>query len=302
MSACTIFPVQPTSRIPGLFPALGELSRSARRGLGECPDYAPYAAPGGGCSNVPPEINAFEYFKAGGQLDESSQTIVGYTGSDAPTLDCPFGSKLNPFTGRTECRSDAEAKYTTGSGYVVRTSSDQGTMAAIAAAAQAEGRARGINITCKAVPLGGDLLNNNMQVYGTDCSVNGSSGHDASVLLTGSGFETLATELGISPFFKASTGYQYTPPTSQQSQSQVIRTAAAPIAPAQPPPAAPAAPVSKPATIVSKIPTTAEVISTVTDIAERAKAAVTGSGIPTWVWLAAGAGAVGLYMFGGKRR
>lgn len=302
MSACTVFPVQPPARLPGLFPALGELARNARRGLGECPDFAPYETPGGGCSNVPAGINADAYFKAGGQLDEETQTIVGYTGSDAPTLDCPFGSKLNPFTGRTECRSDAEAKYTTGSGYVVRTSSDQGTMAAIAAAAQAEGRARGINLTCKAIPLGGDLMNDNKQVYGTDCSVNGAGSYDAAVILTGGGLETLATQLGVSPFFKSTAGYQYTPPTSQQSSAQQVRTSAPATNPPQPPPTSPAAPVAKPTSIVSTIPTTEQVISTVTDIAAQAKAAAESAGIPTWVWLAAGAGAVGLYMFGGKRR
>lgn len=294
----TVFPTQPDF----LWPALSELAKAARRGLGDCPAYAPFASPGGGCSNVDPSINADAYFKSGGQLADDGTVGASAGGAVVMELDCPYGSKLNPFTGRTECRLQAEAQYTTGSGYVIRTSSDAATMAAIAAAAQAEGRARGINITCKAIPLGGDLLNDNKQVYGTDCTANGSSGHDAAVLLTGSGFEILATELGLSPFFQKSAGYQYVPPTSQQ-QASVMRTATAPAQPASTAPAQPAnskTNVSPPASMTTT--TAANVVADVSAIAEQAKAAVESAGLPSWIWYAAGAGAVGLYFLGGKRR
>jgi len=302
MSCCVVTPVQPKG-LGRLMPALGELTRHARRGLGECPAYAPYESPGGGCSNVPPDLNAFEYFKAGGQLDEETQTIVGWDGGGQPTLECPYGSELNPFTGRTECKSATEAKYTTSSGYVLRAGSNA-AMSDIAAAAQREAAARGINVRCGSYPIGGDPITNE-QRYAAGCVVGsavigGPDTFSASEMLTGGGMETLATQLGVSPFFKSSEGYQFTPPTSQQSQLQPIRTATTPTAPAQPPttPApAPTRPVSP-----AVLPSGAEIVSTVTDLASQAKAAVDSSGIPSWVIYAAGAGAVGLYFLGGKRR
>lgn len=206
--------------------ALAKSIRSKRAGLGDCPAFAPYATSGGGCSNVPPEIDADAYFRSGGKLDQDTQTIVGWTGSNEPTLDCPFGSELNPFTGRTECKTATEVKYTTGSGYVQRAGS-QAAMSEIAAAAQKEANARGIPVRCGSYPIGGDPITNE-QRYAPGCVVgNGVIGgpdtYDAAVMLTGGGMETLATQLGISPFFKASSGYQFTPPTSQQ-QPSVVRS------------------------------------------------------------------------------
>lgn len=202
--------------------------RSKSTGLGDCPAFAPYATPGGGCSNVPPEIDADTYFRSGGKLDQDTQTIVGWTGSNEPTLDCPYGSELNPFTGRTECKTATEVKYTTGSGYVQRAGS-QTAMSEIAAAAQKEANARGIPVRCGSYPIGGDPITNE-QRYAPGCVVgNGVIGgpdtYDASAILTGGGMETLATQLGISPLFKTSAGYQYTPPASQQ-QTSVVRSVA----------------------------------------------------------------------------
>jgi len=293
------------SQIRALAPALGELARAARRGLGACPSFAPYESPGGGCSNVPPEVDAFDYFNAGGVLDESSQTIVGYTGAAEPTLDCPFGSKLNPSSGRTECRSQAEALYTTGSGYVVRTSTDPAVMQKIAADAQREGAARGLNITCKMLPLGGDLMNNNQQVYGTDCTVNGNPGQDAALLLTGSGFEIAAVEAGrvagapmqYAPQFSPSSGYQYLAPTSQQSPAPMPKTGPVGTVTTTPPPASPP-PGSPTKTVGSSA--VSKILSDVSTIAGQAQAAAADAGMPSWIWLA-GAGAVGFYLLKGKR-
>lgn len=196
-------------------------------GLGDCPAYAPYATEGGGCSNLPEGVDAHSYFQAGGQLDEESGTIVGWEGdSRQPALECPYGAEVNPFTGRTECRTATEAKYTTSSGYVLRAGS-QADMAAIAAAAESEARARGIPVKCGAYAIGGDPITNE-QRYAPGCTVGGApiggpDTFDAAAMLTGGGMETLATQLGINPFFKASTGYQFTPPTAQQQASMVTQ-------------------------------------------------------------------------------
>lgn len=290
-------------------PGLGELARAlrSRRGLSGCPDYAPYESPGGGCSNVPADVNAHAYFQSGGKLDEESQTIVGWDGG-GPTLACPFGSELNPFTGRTECKSETEVKYTTSSGYV-RRSGPQAAMADIAAAAQREAAARGITVRCGAYPVGGDPITNE-QVYAPGCVVgNGVIGgpdtFSAAEMLTGGGMETLATQLGLSPFFKPSAGYQYTPPTSQQSAYQQMVSAGASAPPAGPVAPSPGVVRSQPATVSqpsanATAPNAPAALAIAEQAVEAAKSAIGGASVPSWVWLA-GAGAIGLFLIGGRR-
>ena len=175
------------------YSTLDGIVRANLKALGECPSFAPYESPGGGCSNIPQEVDAFEYFKSGGTLTDEG--VFDYDTSGFATQDCPYGSERNPVSGAIECVSSMEKKYTTGSGYVVRSSSDPATMTAIAAEAERQGRAKGVNISCHMVPMGGDPITHE-QRYGTDCTVNGQPGHDAAVILTGGGLETAVIETG----------------------------------------------------------------------------------------------------------
>lgn len=290
--------------------ALAKSIRSKRAGLGDCPAFAPYATPGGGCSNVPPEIDADAYFRSGGKLDQDTQTIVGWTGSSEPTLDCPYGSELNPFTGRTECKTATEVKYTTGSGYVQRAGS-QAAMAEIAAAAQKEANARGIPVRCGSYPIGGDPITNE-QRYAPGCVVgNGVIGgpdtYDAAVMLTGGGMETLATQLGISPLFKTSAGYQYTPPTSQQ-QTSVVRTVTT-----QQPTPSPTKPATEKQTPVQTEKKSAPLDNEVTNSSKTEKpgfdlnsvidqAKSYTSTLPSWALPSALAGLALMLFMGGRKR
>jgi hypothetical protein len=178
-------------------------------------------------------------------------------------------------------------------------------MTKIAADAQREGAARGLNITCKMIPLGGDLLNNNQQVYGTDCTVNGNPGQDAALLLTGSGFEIAAVEASrvagkpmmSAPQFAASAGYQFLAPTSQQSPAALPTAPVGTVKTTPPPSAIP--PVSPTPTVPTS--TASKILSDVSTIAEQAQAAVADFGIPTWVWYAGAAGAAAFFLMKGKR-
>jgi hypothetical protein len=248
-------------------------------------------------------VNAFDYFRSGRALDPEWRT----TPTQEATLTCPYGSKLNSATGRTECRSEAEALYTTGSGYVVRTSSDPAIMAKIAADAEAQGRARGLNITCKMIPMGGDLMNNNRQVYGTDCTVEGNPGQDAALLLTGSGFEIAAVEaarvagspMSTVPQFQASAGYPFLPPSAQVASPAGVTTDAPVGVMKTAPPAGPATGAAA-AIPASAGAVASKVFSDISTVAEQAQAAISSAGIPTWVWLA-GAGAAAFFLMKGKR-
>lgn len=302
----------PATRVRNARLATAALAKSmrTRRGLGDCPAFAPYATPGGGCSNLPPEIDADAYFRGGGKLDQDTQTIVGWTGSSEPTLACPYGSELNPFTGRTECKTATEVKYTTGSGYVQRAGS-QAAMSEIAAAAQKEANARGIPVRCGSYPIGGDPITHE-QRYAPGCVVgNGVIGgpdtYDAAVMLTGGGMETLATQLGISPFFKASAGYQYTPPTSQQ-QTSVVRSGAT-----QQTTPAPTKLATETQTPVRTEKKSAPLDNEVTDSSKTEKpgfdlnsvidqAKTYTSSLPLWVLPAAGAGLALMLFMGGRKR
>lgn len=292
--------------------AAAALARSmrTRRGLGDCPAFAPYATAGGGCSNIPPEIDANAYFRSGGKLDQETQTIVGWNGSSDPSLTCPNGSELNPFTGRTECKTATEAKYTTSSGYVLRAGS-QAAMSEIAAAAQKEANARGIPVRCGSYPIGGDPITNE-QRYAPGCVagngvIGGPDTYDAAAMLTGGGMETLATQLGISPFFKASDGYKFTPPTSQQQPSVPRTTGAQPATPAPTKPAAETqAPVrteKKSVSLDNEVTDSSKTEKTgfdLTSVIDQAKSYT--SSLPSWVLPAAGAGLALMWFLGGRKR
>jgi hypothetical protein len=293
---------------------LGELARAMREGLGECPPEYPYESAGGSCSNIAPGVDAHTYFRSGGVLSEEG--TVGPLGDDTPTLECAYGTRLNPATGRTECRSEAEALYTTGSGYVQRTSTSLSTMQKIAADATAGAIARGLPISCKAVAIGGDLLNNNQQVYAAECS-SPAGVLDGAALLTGMGYETAAVEiaaatgkpLAVVPQFGRSANYNFIPPTSQQGG---LITPSSPSA-ASGSASAPVVRTAQTSSSVQRSTTTAgtpgagaeSLIAGVSDIAARAQESLTdaaaGLGVPSWALLA-GAGAAAYFVLkGGKR-
>jgi hypothetical protein len=284
---------------------LAALSRRARalNGLGDCPSFAPFPTAGGGCSNIAPGVDAHAFYQSGGQASDAG--VVGsWTGTTQAEMNCPAGTKINPVTGRTECVNPTAAKYTTSSGYVLRTSSDENIMREIAAAAEAEARARGIPARCSVTFMGGDLLRNNQPQYSADCMIEGQQ-YSASEMLTGGGMETTIIGMAYNrgepmyqtPFFAASGGYQFLPSTAEAAvrPAAAVQTpggqsgAAAVVQPgATAAPAAPAAPK-----------TTGQILTDVSAIAADAKAAA--SGIPSWVWLAAAAGGAFLLFRGGKR-
>lgn len=283
---------------PMVFP-LTELARQVRglSGLGECPAFAPFPTAGGGCSNIAPGVDAHSYFQSGGQISSEGTVGTAAAPAGAPGLDCPAGTKINPVTGRTECVNPTAAKYTTSSGYVLRTSSDENIMREIAAAAEAEARARGINAKCGVTFLGGDLLNNNRPNYSADCMIDGQQ-HSASEMLTGAGFENLIVSVGYNrgepvyqaPLFQQSATYQYLPAGSEAAA--VVRTTQA-----APPPATTATQKDTPRANGAP-PVTEKLLADVAVIAEQAK--TTAAGLPTWALLAGAAG-VGYLLLRGKR-
>lgn len=70
--------------------------RASLARLGACPSYAPYETEGGGCSNIEPGVNAFDYFNAGGTASDgvvSSQDVYNFAQESAPEAQ----STLNPY-------------------------------------------------------------------------------------------------------------------------------------------------------------------------------------------------------------
>jgi len=227
----TIQPV-PSARVRNARLGVARLLRRRRSGLGEgCPGYAPYGDPETGCSNVPKGVDAHRYYQSGGKADEGG--VVGKDVFDSDSgITCEFGVEMNPATGRLQCKT--EKLYTTPSGYVIRTHQDVGVMQAIAAEAEAQGKARGLNISCKAIPIGGDLLNANKMTYGTDCTVNGTAGHDAALLLTASGFEIAAVEAGYRSGKPVYVIPQFNLPRVQGDTAKPVQTALPPADPQKP--------------------------------------------------------------------
>lgn len=289
---------------PLVFP-LAEIARQARAlsGLGECPAFAPYPTASGGCSNIAPGLDAHSYFQSGGALSSEGTVGPASPAAGAPALECPAGTKINPVTGRTECVNPVAAKYTTSSGYVLRTSPDENVMREIAAAAEAEARARGINATCGVTFLGGDLLNNNRPNYSADCIVNGQQ-HSASEMLTGAGFENLIISAGYNrgepvyqaPLFQPSASYKYLPAGSEAAA--VRTTQAAPPASTTTTATAVTAPRTDAVRTDGAPPVTEKLLADVAAIAGQAKTAA--AGLPTWALLAGAAGA-GYLLLRGKR-
>lgn len=75
---------------PGFVPRMPRQHRrrASLASLGACPSYAPYETEGGGCSNIEPGVDAFQYFNAGGTASDgvvSSQDVYSFAEESAPT-------------------------------------------------------------------------------------------------------------------------------------------------------------------------------------------------------------------------
>jgi len=146
------------------------------RGLGaDCPSYAPYSTSNGGCSNVPESLSQAVF-------SEFDDYGYGYKDGIAVATPEPVGESGNYAAGA-------------GGGYqnALTAAALEASLAeaeADARRAEQQGRALGLNVTCKTYqntnPGGASL-------FGTDCTVNGQPGHDADLLNLPGGWNIAAT-------------------------------------------------------------------------------------------------------------
>lgn len=133
---------------------------------GSCPDSAPYAVPGwpGRCSNT----------KDGG-LAPASNPVTEYV--SAPVYN----------TGIAQQNSEAR--------FGLQLTEDRATQDALAAEAEAQGRAQGYSVVCQVTPNWDAVANKNY--YTTDCTVNGQPGHAAALLIRPGGWDITRVEANL---------------------------------------------------------------------------------------------------------
>jgi hypothetical protein len=187
-------------------------------GLGDdCPSFAQYRLPDGTCSNLPASY-----------WGEDTGTRVVQTPYTSPET-LPAGYFMNPATGQVEQVPDIAgssfAERITRPGELEQTAADA---QAEGAEAERQGRALGLNVSCQVVP-NCDVVGNNCR-YWSDCTVNGTEGHDAGLLIRPGGWNIASVESGA-----------LLPATSPQAVPFVPLVTAASPAPAPSGPSAPPA-------------------------------------------------------------
>lgn len=180
---------------PGVFASRRRISGPGRlrigvRGLGACPDFAPYETPYGSCSNVAPGVDAHEFFTAGGEADERGVISEEAAAAFSPGYSgCPGDYALNPFTSACEPMSAVQLMNMR-EPMGMQLTRDRATQQTLAAEAERLARERGLTVACSIRENKGP----GVTVYGTDCNVGGMPGHSAALLLRPGGYHTAAVE------------------------------------------------------------------------------------------------------------
>jgi hypothetical protein len=187
-------------------------------GLGvDCPEFAPYES-GGRCSNVPPGVDA-------------SRDVFVQTPDTRPE-DVPSGYFMNPFTGVVEVQTaiqEASRARGSGAGEIDRSNAELE-----AREAERFGRARGLNVGCEVRAncgpgtAGGSPTSETSCLYWADCTVNGSAGHDAGLLLYPGGWESAVVEIARESGHPLTSVPMFTNPAAVQRPSGPSGSPAAP--------------------------------------------------------------------------